>query len=91
MKHAPKGWRRWLLSTNHKDIGTMYIIYGIVAGVISAAISVWFRMELQEPGDQVFDGNYQLYNVLITAHALLMVFFMIMPAMIGGLKKLHLF
>lgn len=84
MKHAPKGWRRWLLSTNHKDIGTMYIIYGVVAGLISAAISVWFRMELQEPGDQVFNGNYQLYNVLITAHALLMVFFMIMPALIGG-------
>ncbi len=84
MKDAPKGWRRWLLSTNHKDIGTMYIIYGITAGLISAAISVWFRAELQFPGDQVFDGNYQLYNVLITAHALLMVFFMIMPALIGG-------
>lgn len=84
MKHAPKGWRRWVFSTNHKDIGTMYIIYGIVAGLISASISVWFRMELQEPGDQIFNGNYQLYNVLITAHALLMVFFIIMPALIGG-------
>lgn len=84
MEGAPKGWRRWLLSTNHKDIGTMYIIYGIVAGLVSAAISVWFRAELQAPGDQVFQGNYQLFNSLITAHALLMVFFMIMPAMIGG-------
>jgi cytochrome c oxidase subunit 1 len=84
MEGAPKGWRRWLLSTNHKDIGTMYIIYGITAGIISAIFSVWFRMELQEPGDQIFDGNYQFYNVLITAHALLMVFFMIMPALIGG-------
>ena len=84
MEGAPKGWRRWLLSTNHKDIGTMYIIYGIIAGLISAGMSVWFRMELQEPGDQVFGGNYQFYNVLITAHALLMVFFMIMPALIGG-------
>lgn len=84
MEGAPKGWRRWLLSTNHKDIGTMYLIYGITAGVISAALSVWFRMELQHPGDQVFDGNHQFYNVLITAHALLMVFFMIMPSLIGG-------
>ena len=62
----------------------MYLIYGITAGVISAALSVWFRMELQHPGDQVFHGNYQFYNVLITAHALLMVFFMIMPSLIGG-------
>jgi len=84
MQGAPKGWKRWVYSTNHKDIGTMYIIYGIMAGLISAGFSVWFRMELQYPGNQIFDGNYQFYNVLITAHALLMVFFMIMPSMIGG-------
>lgn len=84
MEGAPKGLKRWLCSTNHKDIGTMYLIYGIIAGVISALISVWFRMELQHPGDQVFHGNYQFYNVLVTAHALLMVFFMIMPSLIGG-------
>jgi cytochrome c oxidase subunit 1 len=84
MQGAPKGWKRWVYSTNHKDIGTMYLIYGIIAGLISAALSIWFRIELQEPGDQVFQGNYQFYNVLITAHALLMVFFMIMPALIGG-------
>ncbi len=84
MQGAPKGWKRWVYSTNHKDIGTMYIIYGIVAGLISAAFSVWFRMELQEPGDQIFDGNYQFYNVLVTAHALMMVFLMIMPSLIGG-------
>jgi cytochrome c oxidase subunit 1 len=81
---APTGWRRWVYSTNHKDIGTMYIIYGIVAGLISAAMSVWLRAELAEPGDQVFMGNYQLYNVVLTGHALLMVFFMIMPSLIGG-------
>ena len=57
MEGAPKGWKRWLYSTNHKDIGTMYLIYGITAGIISALISVWFRMELQHPGDQVFHGN----------------------------------
>lgn len=84
MQGAPKGWKRWVYSTNHKDIGTMYIIYGMIAGLISAGMSIWFRIELQHPGDQVFHGNYQFYNVLITAHALLMVFFMIMPALIGG-------
>jgi cytochrome c oxidase subunit I len=84
MQGAPKGWRRWAYSTNHKDIGTMYIIYGMTAGIISAGLSVWFRMELQYPGDRIFHGNFQFYNVLITAHALLMVFFMIMPSMIGG-------
>ena len=84
MEGAPKGWKRWVYSTNHKDIGTMYIIYGILAGLISAGFSVWFRMELQHPGDQIFDGNFQFYNVLVTAHALIMVFLMIMPSMIGG-------
>ncbi len=84
MEGAPKGWKRWAYSTNHKDIGTMYIIYAIVAGLIGAGMSVWFRMELQQPGDQIFHGNYQFFNVLVTAHALIMVFLMIMPAMIGG-------
>jgi cytochrome c oxidase subunit 1 len=85
MSHdTPKGIKRWLYSTNHKDIGIMYIWYAIFAGVLSAAMSVLFRMELQAPGDQIFNGNHQVHNVLISVHALLMLFFMIMPAMIGG-------
>ncbi len=80
----PTGLKRWLLSTNHKDIGTMYIIFSIVAGLVGGLFSVVFRLELIEPGAQILGGNHQLYNVLITAHALIMVFFMIMPAMIGG-------
>ncbi|MFZ4124937.1 MAG: cytochrome c oxidase subunit I [Rickettsiales bacterium] len=82
--HAPKGWRRWLYSTNHKDIGVMYLIYAVVAGLLGAAFSIALRAELQYPGDQVFGGDYQLYNVFLTAHAFLMVFFLIMPALIGG-------
>jgi cytochrome c oxidase subunit 1 len=83
-EHRPTGWRRWLYSTNHKDIGTMYIIFAVVMGVIGGLMSVLMRMELMEPGDQVFGGDYQFYNVVITAHGLIMVFFLIMPALIGG-------
>ncbi|MBT4989707.1 MAG: cytochrome c oxidase subunit I [Rickettsiales bacterium] len=82
--HAPTGIKRWLYSTNHKDIGLLYLALAIVGGLIGAAFSVGMRMELMQPGDQIFNGNYQLYNVFITAHALIMVFFMIMPALIGG-------
>ena len=82
--HAPTGIKRWLYSTNHKDIGLLYLVLAVVGGLIGAAFSVGMRMELMQPGDQIFNGNYQLYNVFITAHALIMVFFMIMPALIGG-------
>ena len=70
-------------STNHKDIGTMYLIFAIFAGIIGGALSVVMRMELQEPGMQIF-GDPELFNVFITAHGLIMIFFMVMPAMIGG-------
>ncbi|MEW6089546.1 cytochrome c oxidase subunit I [Parvibaculum sp.] len=80
----PTGWKRYVYSTNHKDIGTMYLIFAIIAGVIGGAMSVVMRMELQLPGDQVLGGDYNLFNMLVTAHGLIMIFFMVMPAMIGG-------
>lgn len=84
MKNTPKGLKRWLCSTNHKDIGSMYIIFSIFAGIIGGLFSVLFRIQLATPGSTFLGGDHQLYNVLITAHALIMVFFMIMPALFGG-------
>jgi len=79
----PTGWRRYVYSTNHKDIGNMYLIFAIVAGLIGGALSVAMRMELQEPGMQIF-SNPHTFNVFVTAHGLIMIFFMVMPALIGG-------
>ena len=99
--HAdPTGLRRYLLSTNHKDIGTMYLWFAIMAGILGGVLSILMRMELQEPGIQIFkglaqmvygvpenaalDNGKQMYNAFVTAHGLIMIFFMVMPAMIGG-------
>jgi cytochrome c oxidase subunit 1 len=81
--HTPSGWRRWVYSTNHKDIGTMYLVFAIVGGLIGALMSIAIRMELQLPGMQVFHDSHQ-FNVFTTAHGLIMIFFMVMPALIGG-------
>ena len=99
--HAdPTGWRRYVLSTNHKDIGTMYLWFAIFAGCVGGILSILMRMELAHPGIQYFSGlaqmvygvsgdaaldnGKQMYNAFVTAHGLIMIFFMVMPAMIGG-------
>jgi cytochrome c oxidase subunit I len=94
----PGFFARWFMSTNHKDIGTLYLIFAICAGIIGGAISGLMRLELAYPGIQYLQGwasmmagkeasmdeAYHMWNVLITAHGLIMVFFMVMPAIIGG-------
>jgi cytochrome c oxidase subunit 1 len=95
--HKPAFFTRWFMSTNHKDIGTLYLIFAIVAGIIGGGISGIMRAELMHPGIQVLSQAWPLgagtanfdewthhWNVLITAHGLIMIFFMVMPAMIGG-------
>ena len=76
-------WERWFLSSNAKDIGTLYLIFALFSGLLGTAFSVLIRLELSGPGVQYIADN-QLYNSIITAHAILMIFFMVMPAMIGG-------
>src|SRR5277367_4561703 len=79
----PTGWRRYVYSTNHKDIGTMYLIFAICAGLVGGLLSMMMRAELMYPGMQIFKETHT-FNVFVTGHGLIMVFFMIMPAMIGG-------
>src|ERR1700723_2334668 len=93
----PTGWRRYLYSTNHKDIGTLYLIFAVIAGLIGSGLSGAMRMELMYPGIQIFptisailagdgsiDAAKNMYNVFATAHGVIMIFFLVMPALIGG-------
>src|ERR1700677_4911475 len=93
----PTGWRRYMYSTNHKDIGTLYIVFAMIAGLIGSALSGAMRLNLMFPGNHIFpwiswilsgDGSPEagknMYNVFTTAHGVIMIFFLVMPAMIGG-------
>ena len=87
--HKPNPFWRWFGSTNHKDIGTLYLVFSVITGLIGAALSVVMRMELSEPGVEFLvraDGepNGHFWNTIITAHGVIMIFFVVMPALIGG-------
>jgi cytochrome c oxidase subunit 1 len=81
--HSPRGWKRWAYSTNHKDIGTLYTCIALVAAIVGGGMSMLIRLELTEPGIQ-FIEDFQFYNMVVTAHGFVMVFFVVMPALIGG-------
>ena len=77
------GWLRFVEATNYKDVGTLYLLFVLCASVVGTALSIFIRLELHEPGLQFFT-NPQYYKVVVTAHGLVMIFFVLMPALVGG-------
>jgi len=75
---------KYATSVNHKDIGSLYLVFAVIAGIIGLIMSLLIRLNLFFPGSPLLGTNYQLYNVIVTSHGLIMIFFMIMPALIGG-------
>lgn len=75
---------RWLFTTNHKEIGILYIVFGVMCGIVGSILSWIIRLELAFPGSWFLDGNSQMYNSVITAHAIVMIFFTVMPILISG-------
>lgn len=86
----PTEWQeRWFLSSNAKDIGTLYLMFALFSGLLGTAFSVLIRLELSGPGVQYIADN-QLYNSIITAHAIMMIFFMVMPGLLSGFGKIQI-
>jgi cytochrome c oxidase subunit 1 len=75
---------KWFCTTNHKRIAILYLILGLFSGIVGTVISILIRLELAQPGNKVFLGNHQLYNSFVTAHAFIIIFFIVIPVLIGG-------
>ncbi|WP_369832180.1 cytochrome c oxidase subunit I [Moritella sp. Urea-trap-13] len=78
---APKGYKRWLFSTNHKDIGSLYLWFSLTMFFIGGAMAMIIRAELFQPGLQLIEPNF--FNQMTTSHGLIMVFGAVMPAFVG--------